>query len=291
MPERMLRRGLLIVACAVPVACGSLVGVDFNDARPFGDAGPDAGDPREPSDGGSDARVIEDASDGSAPCPGTADPRGVRVTTATASYCIDATEVTRAQYARFLTSVGSMAQPTVCTWNDSFLPGGDWTTTPHDDVPVTNVDWCDAYMYCAWAGKRLCGRTDGSSGGGGDPDSQWGHACNGGKPDGGGAYPYGPVYEPTRCNGAESQASRLVPVASFSACEGAFAGVFDLSGNASEWQDSCDRASDGGGPAEDVCAFRGGAYVDHADKLRCASTLVTNRAVAYDGLGIRCCSK
>jgi formylglycine-generating enzyme required for sulfatase activity len=294
MLERIVRRGLLIVACVAPVACGSLVGADFSDARPYdNDAATEsdaAGQPE--ADAAVEGGVVQDAGDAGAPCPGTAGPPGVRITTAAASYCIDATEVTRAQYATFLASVGSMAQPTVCAWNASFVPQGDWTTTPHDAVPVTNVDWCDAYMYCAWSGKRLCGRTDGSSGGGGASDSQWGLACRGDKPYSDDQYyPYGVTYDPTRCNGTDSQASRLVEVGSFSRCEGGFPGVFDLSGNASEWLDSCDPAEDGGGPAEDLCAFRGGNFHSAENAMRCEATYVTNRAVAYDDVGIRCCSR
>jgi hypothetical protein len=31
------------------------------------------------------------------------------------------------------------------------------------NFPITNVDWCDAYAYCAGIGKRLCGKIGGGT--------------------------------------------------------------------------------------------------------------------------------
>src|SRR5262249_40663852 len=110
------------------------------------------------------------------------------------------------------------------------------------DRPVHAVDWCDAFAYCAWAGKRLCGRI---AGGSVDPtfgtdlasESEWYNACSRG---GQHAYPYGDTYDPRACNGLEYGAGTgpQLPVGSLSSCTGGFAGLFDMSGNVSEWEDS-----------------------------------------------------
>lgn len=75
------------------------------------------------------------------------------------AFCIDRTEVTQSAYDAFLsaTTNGGPARPDGCTTKKSntVALGSDGT------MPVRNVDWCDAYAYCAWAGKRLCGRTGG----------------------------------------------------------------------------------------------------------------------------------
>ena len=122
-------------------------------------------------------------------------------------FCIDRHEATNAEYKQFLDAVGTPApgsQPTGCEFNASFHPnehcstGFDVQNKP--DYAVYCVDWCDAYAYCKWAGKHLCGNI----GGGPLNDqnfedysvSQWGYACsNGGQTN----YPYGDTSQVGTC--------------------------------------------------------------------------------------------
>jgi len=77
--------------------------------------------------------------------------------------CVDATEVTRNQYATWLeTSPSTAEQVDECLWNASFEPDA---TCMADSVvcaadcgehPQVCVDWCEAAAYCVSAGKRLC---------------------------------------------------------------------------------------------------------------------------------------
>jgi len=86
------------------------------------------------------------------------------------TYGIDRTEVSRAQYAKFLVSKGSdtSGQPPYCEWNKSYDPASSvraaWPPLDTGDHPVSQVDWCDAYAYCKWAQKRLCGKIGGGPG-------------------------------------------------------------------------------------------------------------------------------
>jgi formylglycine-generating enzyme required for sulfatase activity len=78
------------------------------------------------------------------------------------SFCIDATEVTRGEFLAFLAAPleqRTAARPPECAWN---------TTDPTINAtasglgnPVGEINFCDALAYCAWAGKRLCGRIGG----------------------------------------------------------------------------------------------------------------------------------
>jgi formylglycine-generating enzyme required for sulfatase activity len=64
--------------------------------------------------------------------------------------------------------------------------------------------------------------------------------------------------------------------------------VFDLSGNAWEWEDSC-AASTG---AADECRARGGSFFDTAAELTCDSVPnpALRRDAAHSTVGFRCCS-
>jgi formylglycine-generating enzyme required for sulfatase activity len=213
----------------------------------------------------------------------------VGISTATTSYCIDAKEVTTAQYQAFLDKVevdaGWMStQPPACAWNTDLTPT---CVTLDVDAPIVCIDWCDARAYCAWAGKRLCGRI----GGGGlildakrtNPSvDQWYRACSS---NGSRRYPYGDAYEPQVCN---DDAGASVHPASLTGCVGGFPGLYDMSGNVNEWQDACDDA--GADAALDLCSFRGGSFLNHSTAACDDTSGNIVRRGTYGDLGFRCCS-
>jgi len=94
-------------------------------------------------------------------------PNMVRVPTVDGrSYCIDATEVTQAQYSQFLfvKKGDTSGQEARCTWNMSYgVTCGGFDPVARGGYPVVCIDWCDAVAFCSWAGKRLCGKIGGGS--------------------------------------------------------------------------------------------------------------------------------
>lgn len=219
------------------------------------------------------------------------------------TWSIDPTEVTNAQYAAFLTAKGASTtgQPAYCAWNTSFAPAAGWpAATAKCDFPVVQIDWCDAYAYCAWAGKRLCGNPSGGATpfDGANPvtaaTSQWYAACSVG---GIGKYPYGDVWSAGVCvdnaydgmGGMPTASDVTTRVGSAASCHGvagAYASIFDMVGNVREWEDDCDGTKDGG----DNCRARGGAFSDASDKATCLATNAVHRNTVADNLGFRCCS-
>jgi sulfatase modifying factor 1 len=230
-------------------------------------------------------------------CP---DARGGPTLVRVGTFCIDATEVTNSQYAvfwgerRFGQETGG--QIPACSWNNSYTPesagGASWPAAPtRESRPVVNVDWCDAYAFCQWAGKRLCGRIgQGSLTRWQDTTtaaiSQWTYACTSG---GRLRWPYGNDYDADACNAERPSpsANSLVDVASKPRCR-TESGVYDLSGNVEEWTDACDAAS---GP-NDACALVGAsAFHKFPDDLSCAgSPYPDKRAATYELRGFRCCA-
>lgn len=274
----------------------------FGDLSGDGDAGSTADGSVVTSDGSTaEGGGGEDAANPDAgplgPCKGNQGPTMVRTLTDVNHYCIDSTEVTNRQYSQFLQSVADaglpVTPPAACSWNTDLTNG---LIFPINDKPRTNVDWCDAWSYCHWANKRLCGKI---GGGGpttppqdGDPkQSEWMNACARNQTDGGvQPYTYGYTYDPSACNGAEVDAG-IQPVASFPKCVGAYPGVFDLLGNADEWVDSC--VSDTG--STDCCPTQGGGV--HDTNLGCGVGFVPTgdctgrtRADVHSDVGFRCCS-
>lgn len=202
--------------------------------------------------------------------------------------CIERTEVSQRRYAEFLEATGSAAPEVraACAGND-LTPGGGWPPAPGDeDRPVGHVDWCDAAAYCQWAGARLCGKI------GGGPVSridaknadkdEWFFACTGGDPDR--SYPYGSAYQPGICNDSLSQPS-VADVTDNPDCVGGLPDLLNMSGNAFEWQDSCESDDEAAG-----CYVRGGDFTRDADFVTCDTAITHVRTEnRYRGIGIRCC--
>jgi formylglycine-generating enzyme required for sulfatase activity len=131
------------------------------------------------------------------------------------AYCIDQAEISKGQYNKFITAnVPISSQIALCQANTTFIPRGAWPPSTNEDplpaatglafsfsLPVHYVDWCDAYAYCKWSGKQLCGQINGQ---GLDPTqrndagaSAWYNACSA---QGVKGWPYGVTFDDTFCN-------------------------------------------------------------------------------------------
>jgi Sulfatase-modifying factor enzyme 1 len=279
-----------------PEAVAPDSGVLGPDGGPDGTVDSGNGMPEASADAPPDSK--EAAAPDAGPCPpGMPGPSMVPV----GSFCVDSTEVTLAQYEAFLNAKAgdTSGQPVHCEWNNSYTPQSNWppAATAPPDQAMRGVDWCDAYMYCAWAGKRLCGNPDGGSS---DPNnqnnvafSQWFRACSH-NDDGLHVYPYGLAYDAGVCNGQDYDAQGPLP--SLSKCQGGFFGLYDMSGNVIEWEDSClptPTSPDAGDTtgASDFCNARGGSFLTNPQGLRCDGNILVQRFGAGVDNGFRCCSR
>jgi formylglycine-generating enzyme required for sulfatase activity len=189
-------------------------------------------------------------------------------------YCIDSTEVTNAAYQAFLDTNPDPSGVADCFPNA--WPPSIWPYAPgHDDDPVTAVNYCQARGFCAYAGKRLCGAIGGGITTDLKPENdEWLYACTRG---GARQYPYGNDIMMGLCN---IQGSAVAAVAGYPTCEGGFAGLFDMEGNASEWTAGCD--------VNDGCFVLGGDYYLGASN-GCSSALSTSKIFAAQFTSFRCC--
>ncbi len=252
---------------------------------------PDANEP-------SDASTQTGSGDGGAPtltCAQTG--QGPELVPAGARLCIDATPVTRDQYAKFVAANLPLDDQMVgCEGNTSWVQKG---LLDAGSAPVGGVDWCDAWSFCAWAGKTLCGSFPGVTlpAGGYDDAGNFSHglsaagftlddrdasattwACEGG--DAGLVYPYGNDYDSTQCfsMGFFSDDVPPGPVMS-NRCEGGFPGIYDLVG-INEWIDDC---------AGEVCSLVGSGECRAARGFDPLLVDYSTSAVGYGFVGFRCC--
>jgi formylglycine-generating enzyme required for sulfatase activity len=137
-------------------------------------------------------------------------------------FYISATEITNAQYARFMKAAG---HPAPLYWGDKNLNG--------PSQPVVGVTWHDAAAFCQWL-TRVTGVTHRLP-----SEEQWEAAARGGLV--GQPYPWGPdpvgaggVFRANLRNDRTARDGFLftAPVGSFPANG---YGLFDLAGNVAEW--------------------------------------------------------
>lgn len=182
-----------------------------------------------------------------------------------ASFFLDRNEVTVEDYYKFLKVTGRRAPD---RWSKDWKDGK--FTYDESKLPATNVNWQDAKAYAEWAGKRL------------PTEVEWEYAARG---TDGRLYPWGNDFDPLRAN-VEADKKTLRPVGRYPQTG---AGLFDMSGNASEWTDS-DAVSYPGSAASSQAgkAVRGGSFLS-----RRSEATVTYRAVltidhAREDVGFRC---
>ena len=264
------------LGCMVAAACGSFSGgetpaTEVADAliESSGDT-PDVRDGGPQSDGGGDAATDGACKQG----------RDNRLVLRVGPVCIDALEVLVEKYGLFVDASAAVpdAGITACSGNN-IHPGGPCAPAA-SDTPQRCVDWCDAYEYCEWAGKHLCGAIGGGPLRLADANSAkrdaWYRACAGA--DGGRMYAYGNVYDMTAC---QTEGSDVTDVGSKARCTTP-EGVLDLIGNAREWIDSCEDPGS-------TCMNRGGVF-SGGNNARCGLGQMIGRSVTSDEIGFRCCS-
>ena len=132
-------------------------------------------------------------------------------------FFIDETEVTNAEYKKFLDSTGyspKQKQNFLKHWPEGKMPD------ELADHPVVYVDIDDARAYAKWAGKRL------------PTEFEWQLAAQG--PDNR-KWPWGDTFDPNSCN---TTGTHTLPVRS---CPGGRSpyGCYHMSGNVWEWTESC----------------------------------------------------
>ncbi len=127
-----------------------------------------------------------------------------------ASFFMDRTEVTNAQYAAFLKATNHRAPP---DWKSGLPPAGT------EKFPVVNVSWQDANDYAAWAEKRL------------PTEAEWEFAA---RAKDSRHYPWGSNWDATKANTSESNLNHPVEVGSYANAANPL-GLLDMAGNVWEW--------------------------------------------------------
>jgi formylglycine-generating enzyme required for sulfatase activity len=185
------------------------------------------------------------------------------------AFYIDRTEVTNAQYLKFVEETGRT--PPAHWVRGKPLPG-------KEDHPVVYVNWEDAEAYAKWAGKRL------------PTEAEWEFAARG---TDGRAYPWGRKFDSSKCNFMNPKVKATMPVGSFP--DGASpSGCLDMVGNAAEWTAGGFEQYPGNRApqpeyGQKLRVVRGGAWNDTlAVYGRCASRRPMEPGLKERGLGFRC---
>lgn len=194
------------------------------------------------------------------------------------AFYMDKTEVTNAEYKRFVDATGYRA-PDLWTWGNANgqIPVG------LENHPVW-VSWEDAAAYARWAGKRL------------PTEAEWEKTARG---TDGRTYPWGNDWDPAKANTFEVAVGqgKTTPVGNYPAGVSPY-GVLDMAGNLWEWcadwysEDYYGRspASNPTGPVSGIDrVLRGGSCLFPHLYARCAYRSRDNPALRKGDYGFRCC--
>ncbi|NUO53216.1 MAG: hypothetical protein HOV80_30580 [Polyangiaceae bacterium] len=220
--------------------------------------------------------------------------------------CIDVRETTFDEYEAFRLAMTAELyatldiDPAKCdfklTDGESFLPLQYlWNVYNLDKAtngpkPVVGLDWCSAYLYCAAAGKSLCGNPNGTSidmsSVAWESQTEWAQACiadAGELPSAG-------------CTSTQGCSPNALTCASpaDTGCAGS-AGLHHMLSNVIEFEDNC--THDGGSYEDDPCRLRGLNYADDGIQdpadlaMRCTWPTPDDglRGDRQDQGGVRCC--
>ena len=206
-------------------------------------------------------------------------------------FYMDLTEVTNAQYGKFLEALEAAGNPRAFSHPDE-PEGKDHTPAFYDDPefnapekPVVGVDWYDAYAYATWAGKSL------------PTEAQWEAAARAGFGGDAPTYPWGDEPPAGRANFGD-EIGATAPVGSWP--RGATkTGLLDMGGNVQEWcldwYDPAFYASPEATAPDPVNAkpsrtrvMRGGHWQSPPERLRCAARSFFFPEGRYDTVGFRC---
>ena len=184
-------------------------------------------------------------------------------------FYIDRSEVTNAQYQRFVDSTGHAP---VVNWKGGRFPKGE------ENFPVTNIGYYDALAYARWAGKRL------------PTEEEWEKAARGSD---GRSYPWG--------NEWKKRAANVRPIIGFGGLaavgsypEGASKyGCVDMSGNVWEWTTSWFAAypgnlTDDPNFGEKYKVIRGGSYRQSEIIAQCPRRDFMDPEQSRVDVGFRC---
>ena len=185
----------------------------------------------------------------------------------TDAFCIDASEVTNEEYARFLDATDYTAP-------DGWGRAGD--TADWERLPVTRVSWFDAAAYAQWADKRL------------PTEIEWEKAARGVD---GRVYPWGDAWDAARAVSAAPRVAGPQPVGSRPDGASPYQAM-DMSGNVYEWTASdfapYDHATPHPEPNRLLKVIRGGSYSSQPSWLRASFRVWIDPDSKHPNLGFRC---
>jgi formylglycine-generating enzyme required for sulfatase activity len=237
------------------------------------------------------------------PIQATFAPTPVHKVSLTSAYLIGQTEVTNAQYARFLTDIGATSKSpalpqalldTLAKWVPTYPTaataltastaisnsGSTWTATAATaQQPIASVSWFGAMAYAAWAGGRL------------PTEAEWEYAARDTV-----SYP-GNFLNSTPAGagmkGTGGYAAAGTAVANVKTVDPSSWGLYDMFGNVWEWcfdrfaaaskypadgqpATNPEGTTDEAIPATTLSVYRGGSYIETNDKLSIGGTRYGN---------------